>query len=282
MSNISKPLRCIYTDEWKNNNIDLNISIFEFKIRFKSIAKQYNYNISLYDNIINKYLSNEQLNYITILNKYKYECLKYGDTINTNIYDIRKNKNEIIEKVLTISGLIKSPEIYKQIEKYITQIETLNITTESKKVIKWIYFNQPDLFIKEIDKLIDILQEVYDKRIHKINEIIMNKMKDGNKCYNKLIITKLLNNYLNSLNTTDIILNTKHLHPFANQYIDYIETIYKLVESIINYNFDKFECEYLIYNNDDNYDDFRTNFIDESMNKYNIDRFFNVNEFDTS
>ena len=274
--NTSKSLHCTYTDEWKNSDIDLNISMFEFKTRINTIYNEYLDNIEMFKHNIDISLLNnddDDLIYTSILEECKNKCLN-NECITDDVYYLREDNDEFIERILTINGLIKSAELNKQIESFISRINPLNITTESKDVIKWIYYHQPDLFIKEIDILINIFQEIYDKRSTMTNKIFVQMM--NNDKYNKLIITKLLNNYLNTLNTADIILNTKHLHPFVNRYNQYIDVIYKFIETIINYNFDKYECRYSI-NHDKQFDD---TFIDKSINNTNINNLFNIDEFD--
>ena len=220
-------VECIYTEEWKNNDIDLNISITNFQNKLKSIITKYN-KTELYDAIYNNEFDSIYNNILT-LEKCKNNCLHDSGSNLDCIYDYLKYADSFVDEVSTINGTIT---VLNDTDYSINKI---HITNREYDILDYIYDEHPDLFVESITEFISIVSKIFTDRVDKVNKAIIQKMNDGNDIYNRFVISVLLYQYLTTLNTTDTMLNTKHLHSFANQYIGYTDTIYKLIESIINY-----------------------------------------------
>ena len=224
--------RCKYTEDWKNKDIDLNISLFEFRLRLYCIIHEVEHEFVYYTYF--EYYDDYSNDYIYTLKQYYKQCL--NKTVDLQkLHKKLKNIINELEDILTINKYDENEEYilkHKRTNEFIEYIKQFNIITESFDKFKEIYDNDYDLFINDIKIIISLLNDLNEKRTEKFNEIILSKISNDDEGYNRLLTYKLLYDDITSISQKVLLLNTKYLRNVASLVGD---IVYKVVEDIINY-----------------------------------------------
>ena len=148
--------RCKYTEDWKNKDIDLNISLFEFRLRLYCIIHEVEHEFVYYTYF--EYYDDYSNDYIYTLKQYYKQCL--NKTVDLQkLHKKLKNIINELEDILTINKYDENEEYilkHKRTNEFIEYIKQFNIITESFDKFKEIYDNDYDLFINDIKIIISL------------------------------------------------------------------------------------------------------------------------------